>query len=73
MESLGDSAMANGGGTSPGEPDKPRISQEDKEHLMRLRWLWETGYQIDCVDGADVPDPELRLSLPTAQRSQPHR
>jgi hypothetical protein len=49
--------MANGGGTSPGEPGKPRITQEEKEHLMRLRWLWETGYQIDCIDGAWTARP----------------
>lgn len=26
------------------------LSQQDREHLMRLRWLWEKGYQID-TDG----------------------
>jgi hypothetical protein len=24
------------------------LSQEQREQLMRLRWLWEPGYQIDC-------------------------
>ena len=24
------------------------LSQEDREQLIRLRWLWEKGYEIDC-------------------------
>jgi hypothetical protein len=69
---MGDSAMANGGGTSPGEPnmtqaqEQPAISTEDREHLMRLRWLWETSYQIDCVGGTWTArrhrDPDVVLT-----------
>jgi len=28
------------------------LTAEQREQLIRLRWLWEKGYQIDC-DGKD--------------------
>jgi hypothetical protein len=44
-------------GEAGGAGEKPGISKEDKEHLMRLRWLWETSYKIECVDGAWTARP----------------
>jgi len=54
-----------------GEPGRNDLSQEDKEQLIRLRWLWEKGYDIDCDGGTwtarPQADPEVLLTAPTSQ------
>ena len=44
---------------------------EDREQLIRLRWLWEKSYEIDC-DGATwtakrLDAPEAVLTEPSSQ------
>ena len=48
------------------------LSQEDREQLMRLRWLWEKGYDIDCAGGTwtarSQADPGVVLTEPSSQK-----
>jgi hypothetical protein len=48
------------------------LSQEDREQLIRLRWLWEKSYEIDC-DGETwtagrYDDPDAVLTEPSSQK-----
>jgi hypothetical protein len=48
------------------------LSQEDREQLIRLRWLWEKSYEIDC-DGETwtagrYDDPDAVLTEPSSQQ-----
>ena len=48
------------------------LSQEDREQLIRLRWLWEKSYEIDC-DGATwtakrLDAPEVVLTEPSSRK-----
>jgi hypothetical protein len=48
------------------------LSGEDREQLIRLRWLWEKSYDIDC-DGVTWTarphyDPGRVLSEPSSQK-----
>jgi hypothetical protein len=48
------------------------LSQEDREQLIRLRWLWEKSYEIDC-DGAAwtakrLDAPEVVLTEPSSRK-----
>ena len=48
------------------------LSSEDKEQLIRLRWLWEKSYGIDCAGGTwtarRLDDPEKVLTEPSSQK-----
>jgi hypothetical protein len=48
------------------------LSRGDREQLIRLRWLWEKSYEIDC-DGATwtarrLDAPEVVLTEPSSQK-----
>ena len=48
------------------------LSQEDRKQLIRLRWLWEKSYEIDC-DGATwtakrLDAPEVVLTEPSSRK-----
>jgi hypothetical protein len=48
------------------------LGEADREQLMRLRWLWDTGYAIDC-DGETWTarphaDPDVTLTEPDSAR-----
>ena len=48
------------------------LSSEDREQLIRLRWLWEKSYEIDC-DGATwtakrLDAPEVVLTEPSSRK-----
>jgi hypothetical protein len=48
------------------------LSSEDKEQLIRLRWLWEKSYDISVEGGTwtatRLDDPEVVLTEPSSQR-----
>ena len=47
------------------------LSQEDREQLIRLRWLWEKSYEIDCGGetwtARRLDAPDVVLTEPTSQ------
>ena len=47
------------------------LSQQDKEQLIRLRWLWEKSYEIDCDGGIWTArrqdDPDVVLAGASSQ------
>ena len=54
--------------TATGRSD---LSQEDREHLIRLRWLWEKQYAIN-TDGTSwtaqhITSPETVITCPSSQ------
>ena len=48
------------------------LSQEDREQLIRLRWLWEKSYEIDCVGetwtAKRLDAQDLVLTEPSSQK-----
>ena len=48
------------------------LSGEDKEQLIRLRWLWEKSYEITCDGGTwtarRLADPDVVLTEPSSQK-----
>jgi hypothetical protein len=48
------------------------LSSEDKEQLIRLRWLWEKSYEISTDGGTwtarRLTGPELVLTEPSSHR-----
>lgn len=52
--------------------DPHRLTAEQREQLIRLRWLWEKGYDIS-TDGETwtakrLDDPEVVLTEPSSQK-----
>ena len=47
------------------------LSQEDREQLIRLRWLWEKSYEIGCGGetwtARRLDAPDVVLTEPTSQ------
>ena len=48
------------------------LSQEDREQLIRLRWLWEKSYEIGCAGGIwtarRLDAKEAVLTEPSSQK-----
>lgn len=48
------------------------LSSEDREQLIRLRWLWEKSYEITCDGGTwtarRLADPDVALTEPSSQK-----
>ena len=54
------------------ELSRSDLSQEDREQLIRLRWLWEKSYEIDCDGGTwsarRLDAQEAVLTEPSSQK-----